>query len=354
MSISLQQAKALYTKKVIAVYDEQVAETNFLQGLFKKDTSAALDVSVEIRRNGKNIAVEVLRGGASNSNNFTKSTEKIFRPPMHSEEMVANHMDAYNIPFGMNAINPSSLGNAANETARELSVLRSKISRAKELQCAEVLFDGTVTTKYNDVIDFGRLAASKVDLGGSGGYWSVATTDVESQLIAGAEFVRNKGNSDQVRFDLISTVSQIVALKKTDYYTNDANRDTSAQLLDINRAKKMKGANYHGTIYAGAYTFDLWSYEAVYDDAKGTEQRFIADNRTVMMPMAEVKSNGLILAHGGVPVIGTNSMPIAKAGEYVLREAIDFKKVTHTWWIESAPLATVYTPDKFYTMQTLA
>ena len=83
--------RGLYTQKTIAKYDEMIPEANFLQSLFKKDVSAALDVSIEIRRGSKYLAVEVQRGGSSNSNNFTKSSLKKFRPPMYSEERVANH-----------------------------------------------------------------------------------------------------------------------------------------------------------------------------------------------------------------------------------------------------------------------
>lgn len=350
--IDIVQAKSLYSKKVIAIYDETIPEKNFLQSLFKVDTSQALDVSIEIRRGTKNIAVEVQRGGASNSNKFSKSTEKIFRPPMYSEDLVANHMNAYDIPFGQGAVNKNTIARIVKDTNMKLNVNRAKIARAKELQCSEVLFDGTVTTKFSDIIDYGRLAGSKVDLGGAGGYWSTVTTDVEAQLIAGAEFIRNTGNSNQTRFDLIMSGAQLVALKKTNFYKDDANRDAKAQLQDIKRPiAQAGGSSYHGTVNAGAYIFDIWTYDAVYEDALGAEQRYTPDNKTVMLPVAET---GLILAHGGIPVIGANKMPTAKAGEYVLREAVDYKKVTHTWYVESAPLATCYTPDKVYTMQTLA
>jgi len=349
--IDIVQARSIYTKKVLALYDEQIPQTNFLQSLFKKDVSQALDVSIEIRRGTKNIAVEVQRGGGSNGNNFTKSSEKIFRPPMYSEDFVANHMDAYNIPFGMGAVNKITVSQAVNQTARKVSVLRDKISRAKELQCSEVLFDGTVTTKYNDVIDYGRLAGSIVDLAGSGGYWNVVTTDVESQLIAAAEFIRNTGNSSATRFDILMSGAQFVALKKTNFYSDDANRDAKAQLQDINRPiARSGGSSYHGTVNAGAYIFDVWTYDAVYDNAAGTELRFTPNNQAVVMPTTET---GLILAHGGVPILGANGLPTAKAGEYILRDAIDKHKVTHTWYVESAPLATCYTPDKLYTMTTL-
>lgn len=349
--INIVQARPIYTKKVIKVYDETIPVNNFLQSIYKKDTSDTLDVAIEIRRGTKNIAVEVQRGGGSNGNDFTKSSEKMYRPPMYSEELVANHMDSYNIPFGQGMITSGTMRRAINETSRELAILRDKISRAKELQCSEVIFDGTITTKWNDVIDFGRLAASKVDLGGAGGYWTDVTTDVEAQFVASATFIRNTGNSSATEFDAIMSNTQIIALKKTNFYKDDANRDTKAQLQDVKRAiGKAGGAAYHGTVYAGSYIFHLWTYEAVYNDADGVEQRFTPDNKTVILPASET---GLILAHGGVPVISQGGMPVAKAGLYVIREAIDFKRVSHTWFVESAPLATCYTPDKVYTMQTI-
>ena len=343
--------RGLYTQKTIAKYDEMIPEANFLQSLFKKDVSAALDVSIEIRRGSKYLAVEVQRGGSSNSNNFTKSSLKKFRPPMYSEEKVANHMDAYNVPFGMGVITPVTVSTAATESAKQLAMMRTKIARAKELQCSEVLFDGTVTTKYNDVIDYARSASSKVDLAGAGGYWDVTTTDVETQLVGGAEFIRNTGNSSATQFDILMSGAQFIALKRTNFYKDDANRDSKAQLQDIKRPiAKAGGVNYHGTLNAGAYIFHIWTYDAVYDDANDVEYRFTPNNKAVMMPIAET---GLILAHGGIPVIGANGMPVAKAGEYIARDFIDLKNVTHTWFIESAPLATCHIPDRFYTMQTL-
>lgn len=345
------QARPLYTQKVIAVYDEQVPVYNFLQSLFKTKTTSALDVAVEIRRGENNIAVEVQRGGDSNKNTFNKSSIKIFRPPMYSESKVANAMSSYELSFGQGLMTRDSLASVISETARELSILRDKISKAKELQCSEVLFDGTVTTKFNDIIDFGRLALSKVDLATLGGYWSSTGTDVEAQLIGGAEFIRNTGNSAATRFDLVMPGAGFVTLKKTDFYKDDANRDAKAQLQDIKRPiGKANGSSYHGTVNAGSYIFDIWTYDAVYKDASGDEQRFIPDNKAVMLPIQE---SGLILAHGGIPFLNASGMPTARAGEYLTREAIDRKKVTHEWFVESAPLATTYTPDKAYTMQIL-
>ena len=349
--VDIVQARSLYTKKVLVKYDEGIPQTNFLQSLFKIEISQSLDVSIEIRRGTKNIAVEVQRGGGSNGNNFSKSSEKIFRPRMYSESMAANQMSAYNIPFGLGAVNATTVVNAVNETGKKLNTLRDKISRAKELQCSEVLVGGTVTTKYDDVIDFGRLATSMVDLVDLGGYWSVVSADVESQLVAGATFIRNTGNSAATRFDILMSGDQLIALKKTDFYKDDANCDAKAQLQDIKRPiAKAGGSSYHGTLNAGSYIFDIWTYDAVYDTAAGVETRFTPNNKAVILPISDT---GLILAHGGVPVMGTNGMPTAKAGQYVLRDFIDRKHITHTWYVESAPLATCYTPDRLYTMQTL-
>lgn len=343
--------RGLYTQKTIAKYDEMIPEANFLQSLFKVDTTAALDVSIEIRRGSKYLAVEVQRGGASNGNDFTKSSLKMFRPPMYSEDFVANHMTAYNIPFGSGVVTPETVSRATMESARKLGMLRTKISRAKEKQCSEVLFDGTVTTKFNDVIDYARSASSKVDLSGLGGYWNTVTTDVETQLVGGAEFIRNTGNSSATQFDLLMSGEQFIALKKTNFYKDDANRDAKAQLQDINRPiARAGGANYHGTLNAGAYIFHIWTYDAVYTNDSEAEVRFTPNNKTLMMPIQET---GLILAHGGVPVIGANGMPVAKKGEYIVRDFVDRKEVSHTWFVESAPLATCHIPDRFYTMQTL-
>jgi hypothetical protein len=355
-NIPVQQAKALFTKAYMAAYKERVPAPSFLMSFFTVLTFATKMIGIEVQRGSEIIAVDVERGATGNRNQFTKSTEKQWIPPFFDEWFDATSLDRYDVVFGgAENVAPETIGYLASDTADKLMMLKDKIDRAKELQCAQIFSTGVITLKNGDSIDFKRQSTSMVDLGD---YWSTTTTDVESQLIAGAQFIRQKGKNGTSEFNLVMSGAALVALKKTDYFQKNANYQ-NIQLIDIRMPQTQAfGAGYHGRITAGAYIFNIWTYDEVYE-AAGTKTitRYLAENKAFMVPVKGTRFN---MSHAGVPAImadqGRAEFPqyIAQlAADYYVNNYIDPFRKAHIFEILSAPLGIPVTVDMIYTMQVL-
>jgi hypothetical protein len=360
MAIPTQQARELFTKAYMASYKERVPVAAFLMSFFSIMTFATKSVSIEVQRGTERIAVDVIRGTEGNRNSFSKSSEKEFIPPFYNEYFDATSLDRYDRVFGSTFSDvPATIGYLASDVTDKTLMLRDKIERAKELQCAQVFDTGVVTLLNGDNIDFKRKATSLVDLTGAGGYWTTTTTDVEAQLVAAAEFIRRTGKNGTPEFNLVMSGSSWLLLKKTDYFKNTAAYN-QVKLMDIRMPQTTSfGAGYHGQINAGAYTFNIWTYDEVYEaSGSGTVTRYWNDKKAFVTPVNGTKFN---LAHAGVPAILADtrnaeySQYIANiATDYYLNNYIDPKRKAHIFEIYSAPLAVPVTVDMIYTMQVKA
>jgi len=357
--LPVQQARNIFNKAYLAAYKEMIPVPSFLKSFFPVKTFDTKTVSIEVQRGTERIAVDVLRGTDGNRNTFSRSTEKEFMPPFFSENFDATSLDRYDRIFGMDAaFTPKTIGYLASDVALKLSELRNKIDRAKELQCSQVFETGTVELINGDSIDFKRKAASKVDVSTADKYWNDVTADVEGQLIAAAQFIRSYGKSGVPTFNLVMSGSAWVKLKNTNYIKNYANYE-KVSLLDINMPQTQAfGAGLMGRISAGAYIFNVWTYDEVYEAANtGVITRYWPEDMAFIVPTAGTRFE---LVHAGVPAI-IRDMARAEFPEYITNQAseywvnnyIDAKAKSHTFEIMSAPLAIPVTVDMIYTMTVI-
>lgn len=359
MSINTQQAKGIFTKTYMAGFKEQVPTPSFLRSFFDTFTTATKTVGIEVQRGTEKMAVDVIRGTNGNRNKFSLSSEKQYMPPFYNENFDATSLDRYDRVFNdTEGVSPRTIGYLAADVMEKYNTLREKINRAKEKQAAEVFETGIVQLKNGDNIDFKRKAESKLDVNTGGDYWSVTGADVEGQLISGAEFIRNKGKNGTPVLNLVMSGQAWVALKKTDYFKNNADH-TNVRLVDINLPQKNAfGAAYHGQISAGAYIMNVWTYDEVYEDASGTVTRYMPSNTAFIVPTAGTR---FAMAHAGVPAIIRDTANaefgqriVSQAAEFYLNNYIDSAGKAHIFEIYSAPLAVPVTIDMMYTMQVLA
>jgi len=357
MSLPIVQARAIFTRTMIDSYREKTPAASFLKSFFNVITATTKTVSIEVQRGTEKIAVDVLRGMDGQRNQFSLSTEKEWMPPFYNENFDNTSLDRYDVVFGQNDnFSPQTIGYLASDVADKYQALRDKIERAKEKQAAQVLETGIVTLKYGDTIDFKRKAGSLVD--NSANPWTVVGTDVEGQLIASAEFIRRTGKNGTAEFNLITSGTAWVNLKKTDYFKNNANYN-QVKLIDINMPQASSlGSSYHGQITAGAYIFNVWTYDEGYTTDAGVWTPYLNAKKAIVLP---VRGSRLVMAHAGVPAIirdtrnaEFNQFITSVASEYYLNNYIDDKGKAHIFEIYSAPLAVPVTVDMIYTMQIIA
>lgn len=342
-------ARALFTKTLIDVYQERIRPTGFLRSFFPIVTSPSKNLSIEVERMGEKIAVDVLRGTEGNRNTFSKSTEKMFEPPLYREFFDATQLDLYDRVLGSQGNNNAPLFAALmNTVADKLGLLQDKMERSQELQCAQVLFDGIVQTTFGN-IDYKRKAASLVNTAGD--YFETTTTPFDV-FAAGCEFIRTKGRTNDAAFNAIMGQT---ALKKLLANTQFLGRqDLVSMKLDNVQgpARNGVGANYNGSITAGAYTVHLWTYPQFYQDADNVDQPYVPAKKVAIIPSNPRFKMGFAAVPQLLPDNTQGNVPAQPA--YVVGEFRDERKAVHEFDIQCAPLAIPVAVDQIYTFQATA
>lgn len=343
-TISVTQARGIYTDSMISVFREKIPVMSFLRSFFNVRTTMTKYVSIEVQRGTETVAVDVIRGANGNRNKTTLSSLKTFLPPYFDEYFNANELDVYDLAIG--ATSPSMMAQLATESAMELSKLRDKIERAVELQCSQVLETGIITLVNGDNIDFKRKAASLVDLG-AGNYWTTGTNSPYTTLENGAKFLRETGKSMGSNFNVILGGEALTAFLENDIV--QARADIKNFGLDSisSPIKNVPGGSYHGRVSAGSYTFDLWTYPEVYEDANGDIQQYWNPKKICILP----EVTGFELAYALVPQL-VNGNP--QTGPYLVQDFIDTRQTAHEIHIKSAPIAIPVKVDQIYTAQVVA
>lgn len=349
MAISLQEARGIFTKKLIAVYSDRLRPTSFLRSFFPGATAPTRYVSIEVERNLEKIAVDVMRGTEGNRNKFSHSVEKIFEPPMYREFFDLTQEDLYDRVIGSETTDNSRLFAALiNRTSDRLGLLQDKIERAIELQCANVLETGIVTVNTGDNIDFKRKAASMVDLTSAGGYFA-ANSDVFAQFEAGCNFLRTVGKSGDSVFHAILGATAMQHLLANTVFLGRQNLHNLRLDSVLPQTRSATGSSYHGSITAGSYTVHLWTYPQFYDNATNTATAYVNAKKVFLIPtMPKFKT-----AFAAVPRLIGDGGVVPIQGEFVIGDFRDERNAVHDFDIQSAPLVVPVAVDQIYTMKAV-
>lgn len=344
--IAFQQARGIYTEALIAVFRETVPVMSFLRSFFPASFYKTKIVSIEVQRGTETVAVDVIRGTNGNRNKVTRSTMKEFLPPYFDEYFNINELDAYDRALGSE--DPRAMANLTAESAQKLIELRNKIERAIELMCAQIFEFGVISLVNGDSIDFKRKAASLV-ANNAGNTWATSTVSPYDTLEAGAKFLRETGKVMGANFNVILGGQAL-----NDFLSNEIvqkRNDIVHMNLDqiVSPVKNAVGASYHGRVTAGSYTFDLWSYPEVYEDANGAIQQYWNEKKICILP----EITGFKLAYALVPQLLTGGNT-PQVGEYLIQDFIDERQTAHEQHIKSAPIPVPVKIDQMYTVQVVA
>lgn len=350
-TIAVTDARGLFTKKLVAVYRQMITPTDFLRSFFRVVEAPTKEISIEVQRGFEKVAVDVIRGTEGNRNSFSKSTEKIFVPPMYREYFDITQLSLYDRLFGSTMIDGEIMAALVQDAASKLKMLQDTIERAIEVQCAQVLTTGIITLDKATSIDYKRKAASLVDLGG-GSYW--ASVDPAISIEAGCNFLRQTGKATGAIFDMIVGSAAL----------NDLINNTAVQ----NRGKifnwsldtlttpqrNAAGASLHGYLSAGSYMVRIWTYNQFYDvvtNGVTTSTPYIDPKKAILLP----ENPNFVLAFGAVPqIVNINGGQLPLAASYVTGEYIDERNTAHILDIKSAPVAIPIAVDHIYTFKVVA
>ena len=354
-TIAANQARAVFTSMIVDAYRQMPQPMGFLRSFFKDSEQTTRYVSIQVERNAELIAVDVQRGTQGNRNTFGQSTEKVFEPPYFREYYDMTEIDLYDRLFGSTAIDASVMAQLVESNAVRVAQLRNKIERRYELQCAQVMETGIVTTADGN-IDFKRQGGSKVDLG-SGNYYASSGVNPYTSLEAGCNWIRQNGKAQGGVFHLIfgSTAFQ-------DFLNNQVVKDRSnlkVWLLDnIQPAQRNStGGVLHGYIDIGSYRAYIWTYPEFYD-LSGSSTPYVNPKIVNIIP----ETPRFTMAYAAVPMllkagVSAENMELpmqAKKGAYVFGDYVDEKNSAHIFDVKSAGLALPVAVDTIYTLQVVA
>lgn len=346
-TIPIQDARALFTKKLIDVYKEKITPMSFLRSFFKVEESLTKEISIEVRRGSERVAVDVTRHTDGNMNTFSNSTEKIFVPPFYYEFLAANDHRLYDVAIGMQS--ETGFAQLTAELADDLVELQYTIERAYELQCAQVLETGIVQLESNTNIDFKRKAASLVDKG-AGSYWATGTVSPYKDLENMCKFIRETGKTRSGIYNAIMGSEALADfLDNTIVKTRADIRNIT--LDDIKTPQAMaEGGVLHGEVTAGSYKVRIWTYPEGYEDADGNFVDYVNSKKVVMLP----DNPRFKLAFGAIPMLLDDAPETTQRGAFVVQEFFDRKRTIHEIAIKSAGVAVPVAVDQIATYQVVA
>lgn len=353
MNISTTDARGLYTKKLVAVWKERSINQKFLESFFPtgaNDVTDSYEISLVAQRTTEKIATDVIRGTDGNRNKFDRSTEKIFVSPYYREYFDQTSMQLYDRTFQASEVTDNQLIRLINDTADHAMEVQAKIERRLELQRAQILISGIMTmTQGVGQITFNRKAGSIVDLTGAGGYFA-ANSNIFAQFAAAGKWLRQNGKVSTYRFSAILGETAIADLYANTIFLGRQNLFNMK--LDSIAAPivKAEGGVYHGTLTAGPYTIDIFSYPNFYDNAGGTSTPFFDPKYVAIIPSSGF---GAKTVYAACPqLLDPGQAPIR--AKFLLNEFTDEKKKTREFHIESAGMPVLIGVDQVYTMKAVA
>jgi len=350
MAISQSDAYGLFTKKLIDVYQERIPVPSFIRKMFPSTFSPTKRVSVEVTRGTEKIAVDVVRGSEGNFNTFSKRSEKTYEPPFFREYHNITEMDIYDRVLGAQGTDNTRLfAQLLNDAADRTLQLQNKIERTMELQCVQFLQTGIVTMTNGDNINFNRRQTSIVDLNlaGGGGYF-YNDSDVFAQFQTGCKWLRAFGKVTG------ETFIAVFGEKAHQDFMGNANFLARQDLFNMKLDQIMPpqqgvaGGVFHGTISAGPYRVQIWTYPEVYDNASGVSTDYI-DTDKVILTIPKPRWH---YAHCLVPQVvmpGTTVAP--QKGPWMYGEFIDARKAKHDLDVQTAGVPVPVGIDQVYTMK---
>lgn len=357
--IKVQDALSVFTRAVTVTYSDFLPAPSFFTSMTISKTSTAKEISIEVQREEEYIAVDILRGAEGNLNDFSISSASLFVPPYYDETFDLTTLQAYDRIFATKEVGEDVIAALVDQSQEKTQRLIAKVKRAIELQWAQVFETGIVQLKSGDNIDFKRKAASMVNVGLADAdfYWGGATADIFKNLRSMGSFLRDVGKAGGNRFVLVLGANAFDVLMQDDEVQKQLDgRRSDIGMIHQPQMRETIGGSFHGTLSAGAYVFELFTYpQSFKDPADGLTKPYWPTNKVVAM----AQNANFITSFAGVPAImrDENMRPqfvTLQESEFHMYSFIDEDKKSHKFAVNSAPLAVPVAIDQMVTYQVLA
>lgn len=352
--ITLISALGEFTQRVISALNERKAPTSFFKSFFGEIISGAKEVSWEIKRRGRPVAVDIAQHEHGTTTKSGKSTQKVYVPPYYDYNTNVDALDSFERVFnGSPMVDVPQYGKLIEQTAADMQDNIDRIERAEELQSAQALLLGVITLNNGDDIDFKRNALSLVAYNAAFG-WDQAVNPGDI-LVQGAEFMVTNGNADAGGIiDVICGSESINELRDNAAFQADADV-RNFHFADMRTgAVTRNGATPQGSWSRGNYRFNFWGYEGYYDIEGGSSNlKFMEAKKIIMLP----QNIDFKMFYGGTKSwrgTGINRFPTiikAKRNFYSVDDELNVSKLLG---VRTSPVALLRSIDNVFTAQVVA
>lgn len=348
LNISFSDALNLFTDDIVLKYSNAKRPKAFGRSFFTETMSNTKTISIVGQKALSLVATDVARGARANLTVFDKSTQVLTLPPYFNEMFNMTELDSYDALTVTGIQSKIAFGRFLDDVGVKMEYLMDTIDRRYELQCWQAFLLGYVTVSVGQNLVFGRQAASLVDVGGAA-YWTQASVDPNTVLLAGATWLNEVGKMAGDVVDVIMGESAYNA-----YINNTIVKGRALQVqwgLDAIRPqlRDSLGRSYHGMSSVGSFNMRFWTYPDFYEDENGTVYKYMDTTKIVMLP--DTTTN--ILAYAAIPQLLTSGQQ-PRAGKFTTWEAITTFKDAHYIGVKSAGAALLGNPDQVYTAKVVA
>lgn len=352
-------AKELFQIASLAIYDEmraKEAESLFWRNLFSTEiVSPVTKVDIDVMRDNRSIAVDVLRGSGHHHRNLANSwTGKEYNVPLYSESSpIKAEMLSKRIP-GQDPYSPNAdVENLAYWAGKLQAQNAGKIMRAENLMAAQACQTGIVTLKNTESIDFKKKSALNLVPTNK---WDTVDGNPISDLdtICTRLFTNGKMRPstvvmDPLAWDLFRNNAKVKA------YIGDSQWINPGQLQ---QTEIRNGAHFHGALSIGQQVLQFYVDDSFYEDENGNAVQYMSDYTVVVMnPKAR-----LVRAYGATEVLtmaadhyqsmGMPAVPSVQPGAYIPWMREEWPSTLEAG-VQSAPIVVPVAIDTIGTITSL-
>ena len=353
--ITLSSALGEFTQRVISALNERKTPTSFFKSFFGEIISGAKEVSWEIKRRGRPVAVDIAQHEHGTTTKSSKSTQKVYVPPYYDYNTNVDALDSFERVFnGSSMVDVPQYGKLIEQTAADMQDNLDRIERAEELQASQALLTGVITLNNGDDIDFQRKAASIVAYNVAHG-WDVDTVNPGDILVQGAAFMVTQGNANPGDIiDVTCGNEAINALRDNPLFQAESDIK-DFHFADLRtQATTRNGATPQGSWARGNYRFNFWGYEGYYDVEGGSSNlKYMEAKSIIMLPM----NVDFKMFYGGTKAwrgTGLNRFPTvikAKRNFYSVDDELNVSKLLG---VRTSPVALLRSIDNLFTAAVVA
>lgn len=348
--------------KIVELFNQKpdIGKMGFLSSFFKTTQDSFTDAErfeYDFTRSGEDVApvVKSLSTGAVMlaEDEFQNKSVPF---PVYALAKPANIAQLMKRQPGENAYSEKVnwLGKLAKILIDGFAKMTAMIRYSVELQAAQVLQTGKIT-----LTDENGNATFELDLKPKATHfpksaipWGTSGATVQGDITALADVIRDDGFCDVTNLIFGKAAWEAFI---ADASVQAALKQDGLRLGMLNPALKDKGGKYMGYIDIGANRFDLWVYNASYNEfGKDKKIKYVDDNKVIFLP--DMEDLDFRKMFGGIPTVKTDETfgqlfdgKIQIGNEYDFRPRVwwDAKGEAYVGEIKSRPLCWPFSIDRF-------